>query len=100
MKKVMVTSCSQSQGRPAVRVTMSHMTVTVKPVIATPQSTISTPSSGSRARHLRCRCDCWTSERRAGCLFHVAHEVEDLHCVRAEIVGELVLDGLARRLEA
>src|SRR5512135_2975978 len=102
MKKVIVTSCSHSQGRPMVRVTTSHTTLTVNPVIATPQSTISTRSSGSSARHFRCRCDSWrrVAMARLPVLFHAAHELEDLDRVRAEVLGELVLDGLAHRLEA
>ncbi len=53
MKNAEVTSCSQNHGAPSVRVRMSHTTESEKPPIATPQSTISTSSIGSRARHLR-----------------------------------------------
>src|SRR6516165_254986 len=53
MKKVEVTSCNHSQGRPISRVTMSKMTVVQKPSSRRPHSIISTVSSGSSARHLR-----------------------------------------------
>src|SRR3954467_541871 len=97
MKNVIVTSCSHSHGRPAMRVTMSHTTVTVKPVMATPQSTISARSTRASARPLRWRCDC--STREIG-LLYVADEAQDLDRVRPELLGELVLDRLAHRLEA
>src|SRR3954471_1908986 len=100
MKKVIVTSCSQSQGQPMLRVTTSHTTLTVKPEMAMPHSTISTRSSGSSARHLRGRWVVWTSERMAARLLHVAHEVEDLHRVRAKVPRQLVLDRLADGFEA
>src|SRR3954470_14142725 len=100
MKKVIVTSCSQSHGRPMERVTTSHVTVTVKPVIATPHSSISTRSSGSSGRHFRWLCVAWTSEGMAGPLLNAAHQPEDLDRVRPEIIGELVLDRLADRFEA
>src|SRR3954464_13238750 len=101
MKKVMVTSCSQSQGRASMRVTTSQITVTVKPVIATPHSTISARSSGSSARHFRWRCVCRTSEAMArSCLLDVAHQAQDLDCVRAQLARQLVLDRLAHLLEA
>src|SRR3954453_3896453 len=100
MKKVIVTSCSHSHGRPMERVTTSHVTVTVNPVIATPHSTISTRSSGSSARHFRWRCVAWTSDGMAEPLLNAAHEPEDLYRVGPEIVGELILDRLAPRLEA
>src|SRR5215213_7444629 len=99
MKKVMVTSCSHSHGRPSMRVTMSQVTVTVKPVIATPQSSISTRSSPSSARHFRWRCSCRT-RAMAPPLLHIADEAEDLDGVRSEVLGELVLDRRADFLEA
>src|SRR5260221_8946288 len=98
MKKVMVTSCSHSHGRESIRVTMSQVTVTVKPVIATPQSTISARSTTSSARHFRWRWDCRTSEM-AGRLLYVAHQAQDLDRVRPELLRQLVLDGLAYGLE-
>ena len=55
MKKVEVTSCSHSQGRPISRVTMSQITDVQKPASVTPHSTISTPSSQSSDFHLRWR---------------------------------------------
>src|ERR1044071_4008882 len=98
MKKVMVTSCSQSHGRDSVRVTMSQVTVTVKPVIAMPQSSISARSRTSSARHVRWRCSCRTSEM-AGTLLDVAHQAQDLDRVRPELLRELVLDRRADLLE-
>src|SRR5882672_12310706 len=94
MKKVIVTSCSHSHGRDSMRVTMSQVTVTVKPVIATPQSTISARSTKSNARHFRWRWDCRTSEM-AGALLDAAHQAEDLDRVRPELVRQLVLDRCA-----
>src|SRR5438874_1694490 len=99
MKKVMVTSCSHSQGRPSMRVTMSQVTVSVKPVMATPQSSIRTCSSGSSARHFSWRCSCRT-RAMAPRLLHIAHEPEDLDRVRAELLRQLVLDRRADLLEA
>src|SRR5881394_666371 len=99
MKKVMVTSCSHSHGRDSMRVTMSQVTVTVKPVIATPHSTISARSTTSSARHFRWRCDCRTSEM-GGALLDVAHEPEDLDRVRPELLRQLVLDRRADLFEA
>src|SRR3569832_2846215 len=99
MKKVMVTSCSQSHGRPMVRVTTSHTTVSVKPVLATPHSTISARSSGSSQRHFRCRCDS-CSNATARDLLDAAHQLQDLHGVGPELAGDLVLEGLAHGFEA
>src|SRR5690349_11296390 len=98
MKKVMVNSCSHSHGWPSMRVAMSHTTVTVKPVMATPQSTISTCSRASSARHLRRRCDCRTSEMAAP-LLHAAYQPEDLDRVGAKILGDLVLHRRGDLLE-
>src|SRR5436189_2067241 len=101
MKNVMVTSCSHSHGRPSMRVTMSQVTVTLKPVIATPHRIISTRSSGSSTRHFRCRCDSCTREStaRPG-LLDVAHQLQNLDRVRAQLLRQLVLDRLADLLEA
>src|SRR4026208_1364890 len=99
MKKVMVTSCSHSQGRDSMRVTMSQVTVTVKPVIAMPQSTISARSKTSSARHFRWRCACRTSEM-AEALLDVAHQAQDLDRVGSELLRQLVLDRRADLLEA
>src|SRR6185295_421401 len=102
MKKVIVTSCSHSQGRPSMRVTMSQITVTVNPVMATPLSTISARSRPSSARHFRWRWDCRTSERMTAspALLDVADQPQDLHRVRSQFLGELVLDRLAHLLES
>src|SRR5437868_8252887 len=100
MKKVMVTSCSQSHGCLSVRVTTSQITVMVKPLIATPHSTIRASSSGSSSRHFRWRWLCCTREGMAVRLLDVAHQVQDLHRMRAQVAGELVLDRLADGLEA
>src|SRR4051812_26638112 len=99
MKKVIVTSCSHSQGLPRARVTMSHTTVIVKPAIAMPQNTMSARSIASSARHFRWRC---SSETRAMArpLLHAAHEPQHLDRVRAEILGDLVLHGCGDLLEA
>src|SRR5690349_10696038 len=100
MKKVMVTSCSQSSGRPSVRVAMSQTTVTVKPVSAIPQSTISARSSGSRKRHLRWRCSSRTRAMASAALLYAAHQAEHLDRVRAEVHGDLVLHRCGDLLEA
>src|SRR5204863_9012699 len=99
MKKVMVTSCSHSHGRPSMRVAMSQVTVTVKPVMAMPHRIISVRSRPSSARHFRWR---WSSRTRAMAprLLHIAHEAENLHGIRTELAGELVLDRRAHLLEA
>src|SRR5262245_34986516 len=120
MKKVIVASWSQSQGRPMVRVTMSHITSTENPVMAMPHRIIKTCSSQSSARHFRCRCSCRTrllnpcmidfriqneggapaescmlpAGRRAR-LLDVAHQAEDLHRVGPKVGRQLVLDRLA-----
>src|SRR5689334_9529158 len=99
MKKVMVTSCSHSSGRPSMRVAMSQTTVTVKPVIATPHRTIRTRSSGSRMRHLRWRCSSSTRAMVAA-LLGAAHQAEHLDGVRAEILRDLVLHRRRDLLEA
>src|SRR5262245_34519211 len=102
-KNPVVTCCSHSHGAPISRVTTSRKTEPVKPMIDTPHSTINPASSGSSAFHLRWRWSWRTSdrllmttrtwqERWPGSL-HVAHEAEDLDGVRAELLGELVLDG-------
>src|SRR5262249_28461677 len=56
MNNVDVTSWSQSQGCPIVRVIMSKLTESEKPNSATPHRIISTSSRLSSARHLRWRC--------------------------------------------
>src|SRR5215467_7727406 len=56
MNSVDVTSCSQSQGAPTVRVTMSNVTVAQKQNSSTPHSTISASSRPSSTRHFRWRC--------------------------------------------
>src|ERR1051325_3588640 len=82
-----------------VRVTTSQRTANVNPAIDTPHSTMRTASTGSSAVHFRCRWRCRTSgvTRR---LLHLADHVEDLHRVRAQLLRELVLDGLRRLHEA
>src|SRR4051812_6634588 len=95
----MVTSCSQSHGERSARVTMSQVTVTVKPVIATPQTIISARSMTSSARHFRWR---WASRTRAMAppLLHGANQPEHLDGVRSEILGDLVLHRRGDALEA
>src|SRR5215468_9194847 len=56
MNSVDVTSCSQSQGAPIVRVAMSNVTVVQKLNRSTPHRTISASSRPSNARHFRWRC--------------------------------------------
>src|ERR1700687_4161263 len=117
MKKVWVTSCSQSQGWPISRVTMSNITVVEKPNSSRPQSIIRIISSTSNARHLRCRCRLRTSfsaifsEKRIGYRekgktrrgrhsrplhairqsFSGADQILDLDRMRAKLLGKLVL---------
>src|SRR5690348_10465850 len=97
MKKVMVTSCSHSHGRPRVRVTISHTTVTVNPVMAIPQRIIRMRSSGSSARHFRWRLSWSTS---AMVLLDAAHQAEHLDRVRAEALGDRILHRRRDLLEA
>src|SRR5215510_6496737 len=124
-KKPVVTSCSQRNGLPTVRVTTSRNTENVKPAMETPHSTIRTCSSGSSARHFRWRWRATTSgrlaksspKRQVACdgrrrfraaaraaatigSFDVANEFENLHRVRTELLGELVLDWLGSCHEA
>src|SRR6476646_5556817 len=99
MKKVMVASCSHSQGRPSVRVAMSQTTVTVKPAIAIPHRIISTCSSGSSARHFRWRWASETSEM-AALLLDVADQPEDLDRMRSEVLRDPVLHRRGDLLEA
>src|SRR5947209_19818818 len=107
MKKALVTSCSQSHGRPIVRVTTSQKTVVTKQASAIPQAAISTRSTMSSAGNLRCRSRSATSQSaefigafRRGALFHRAHEGEHFHRMRPELLGELVVDRRGRRDEA
>src|SRR5262245_932681 len=124
-KKPVVASCSQRIGTPAVRVTTSRNTEKVNPAMETPHSTIRTCSSGSRARHFRwwwrattsgglaknspdvqMACDGRRRFRAATQAaatigsFDVANELENLHRVRTELLGELVLDWLGSCHEA
>ena len=60
-KKPVVTSCSQRNGSPSLRVTTSRKTEKVNPAMEIPQSTIRTCSSGSSAFHFRWRWRAITS---------------------------------------
>ena len=124
-KKPVVTSCSHRIGTPNVRVTTSRNTEKVNPAMEIPQSTIRTYSSGSNARHFRWRWRAITSGglaknphshvacHRAAAIsapppgghatigsFDVADEFENLHRVRTELLGELVLNRLGISHEA
>src|SRR5258707_8798140 len=96
MKKVEVTSCSHSHGRPISRVTMSQTTDRLKAARVKPHSIISNDSSQSSCFHLSCRWRCSTSERSSAIryptppwLFDRADGLLDLRRVRAEILGHL-----------
>src|ERR1700719_885722 len=123
MKNVEVTSCSHSHGRPISRVTTSKITVVQKPNSKRPQQTMRTVSSGSSARHFKCRCRLSTSlsarvmtdpyRRRKGRTrpsFSVStsalpqlvdgpDQVLDLGRMRPELLGELVEIGVGNLLE-
>src|SRR5262245_22255505 len=125
-KNPVVTSCSQRIGSPNVRVTTSTNTEKVNPAMETPQSTIRTCSSGSSACHFRWRWRAITSDGlaknspqcqrqhsygwwRIGSTdrtqatigsFYVANELENLHGVRTELLGKLVLNRLGIGHEA
>src|SRR5579864_8148967 len=112
MKKVCVTSCSQSQGWPIVRVTISNITVVEKANSSTPQMIMRIISSTSSARHFRCRWRGSTSfsamriddrDRDGGQeeaaqrspsreqrLVNGDDQVLDLHRVWAQLLSELV----------
>src|SRR6185369_4069306 len=111
MNSVEVTSCSQSQGAPIVRVTISNVTVVQKLNRRTPHSTISASSRPSSARHFRWRCREVTSlaamvigtsacmherneeDRRTSPLTGLLHgldQILDLHRMRAEFSGKFV----------
>src|SRR5262249_11603791 len=120
MNSVDVTSCSQSQGLPIVRVMMSNVTVVQKLNSKTPHSTISASSRPSSARHFRWRCRRATSltaiaigdsacvlerkreGRRAGPLpglLHGLDQILDLQRVRAKFGGEFVEIGICKFLK-
>src|SRR5579883_2279134 len=109
MKKVEVTSCSQSQGCPISRVITSKNTDVVKPRRHMPQSAIMMRSTKSSARHLRWRWDCRTMSpvafivprsRYGTGLLHGADELQELDRMWAEVAGDLVLDRLGDLDEA
>src|SRR4051812_35394921 len=106
MKKVEVTSCSHSHGRPISRVTMSQTTDVQKPIRVAPHSIISPDSSQSSAGHLSLRWRCRTSERSSAmcvvpatleALLNGADKLLDLCRVRSELLGHLLEIG-ARHL--
>src|SRR5579872_2672690 len=110
MKKVEVTSCSQSQGWPISRVNTSKKTEVVNPSRQIPQSAIRKRSTKSSARHLRWRWDCRTMSPvafivpryppgRPG-LLDRSDELQQLHRVRTEVARDLVLDRLGDLDEA
>src|SRR3954451_15943041 len=107
MKSALVTSCSQSHGRPIVRVTTSKKTVVTKQASAMPQATINMRSRISNAGHLRWRSRSATSQSaesmdavRREALFHGAYEREHFYRMRAKLLGKLVVDRCGCRDEA
>src|SRR5262245_57429815 len=124
-KKPVVTSCSQSHGRPSSRVTTSQQTESVKPAIEIPHRIMRRCSSGSSALHFRWRWrgitrDSVTAAASARTLWatapigavarrstdhklhslYVADQFEDLHGMGAQLLGKLVLNRLSRRSKA
>src|SRR5215471_14758118 len=119
MNSVDVTSCSQSQGAPTVRVTMSNVTVVQKQNSSTPHSTISASSRPSSARHFRWRCRgatsltamvignsaCVRERRRADDdgplpgLLHGLDQILYLHRVGAKFGGEFIEIGICEFLK-
>src|SRR5581483_7717084 len=97
VKKYIVTSCSHSHGWRSERVTMSHTTVTVKPLMAMPHRIMRTASRGSSHRHFRWR---WSSRTRVIFLLDAADQAEHLDRVRAEVARDLVLHRRGDLLEA
>src|SRR3954451_7850451 len=117
-KKAVVTCCSQSHGWPSVRVSTSQNTASVNIAMQTPQRTISTASRESNAFHFRWRWRCRIRARKfairspaqppqkigaaavlepqdapaRALLLDVAHELQQLDGVRAELGRELILD--------
>src|SRR5258705_1361798 len=122
MKRVDVTSWSQSQGWPIVRVRMSHETDRENPNSINPQMIIKTISSLSRARHFKWRCRFSTSLSAIATSQHHGwglppasstsafpdpgrsvdgpYQSLDLVGVGAELLGELVQVGFADLLKA
>src|SRR6187200_98201 len=116
-KNPVVASCSHSHGLPMIsRVTTSQKTESVNPAMDAPQSTIRTYSKGSSAFHFKWRWLASTSifldkippclSHGTGgdaiapppvqvfmfCLLHVADKLEDLDRMRAQFLGELILN--------
>src|SRR5476649_2637079 len=119
MKKVEVTSCSHSQGWPIVRVTTSQNTEVTKPARQRPPRIMVIRSSTSKQGHFKWRCACRTilcgsltaapsrRQKEAGKsrplaallrsspqLLDGAREGQDLHRVRPELLGDLILQWL------
>src|SRR5450432_1380505 len=101
MKKVWVTSWSQSQGWPIVRVTMSNTTVLEKAKSRTPHNTISASSSLSKARHFKWR---WRFNTNLSTictpLLDGADQVLDLDRVGPQLLGQAIEVGRRRLREA
>src|ERR1700693_2746036 len=121
-KNAVVTCCNHSQGTPSVRVTTSQNTASVNMKMHTPHRIISTASSLSNAFHFKWRwrwrirarksaisalgrsCGYQAVRRRRrspasgparmGGLLHITDELQELHRVRTELLGEFVLDRL------
>src|SRR6516165_1090687 len=113
-----------------VRVVTSKNTASVNPNMHTPHRIIKRASSQSSSGHFRCRCRWMIrarlvanslmlamiapSARQSGGyrarhrlrvrlrfgLLNLADQIQELHGVRAELIGELVLDGCRRLGEA
>src|SRR5436190_16846531 len=108
MKKVEVTSCSHSHGRPISRVTTSQTTARLKQASVRPHSIIRSDSSQSSAGHFSCRWRCRTSDRSSdilptpmpAALFHRADQLLNLGGVGTEVLGHLHEIGLGDLDEA
>src|SRR6516225_10612941 len=124
MNSVEVTSCSQSQGWPIVRVTMSKMTVVQKANSSAPHKAIKASSRPSKARHFKCDCRRATSlsaiamgapaanahpsgagfagpaMRPSPRLLHADDQILDLLGMRPEVASELIQIRVGKLLES
>src|SRR5215469_8484863 len=114
MKNVEVTSWSQSQGWPIVRVTMSKMTVLQKANSKIPHRPIKANSRTSNARHFKWDCRratsrsvmaiaigaCNPSRSQLPLSLHGCDQVLDFRGVRSEFTGKLVKIWIGKLLKA